>query len=131
MQQNYSLLSWDGRVVKAFGSKSNGIFPRRFESCFQRHLKKQKQKLFFIKNCFTKKNNSQTDFSKKTTPSEFPRICGNSWSCKKFCKKIFYPISKRIYITAGKNVNFIVHSKWISSKQMWRKFMEWQKIIYN
>ena len=26
----------DGRVVKALDSKSNGIFPRRFESCSQR-----------------------------------------------------------------------------------------------
>ena len=29
-------LSCDGRVVKAFDSKSNGIFPRRFESYSQR-----------------------------------------------------------------------------------------------
>ena len=31
-----STLSCDGRVVKAFDSKSNGIFPRRFESYSQR-----------------------------------------------------------------------------------------------
>ena len=30
--------SCDGRVVKAFDSKSNGIFPRRFESYSQRLL---------------------------------------------------------------------------------------------
>ena len=30
------LSSCDGRVVKALDSKSNGIFPRRFESCSQR-----------------------------------------------------------------------------------------------
>ena len=29
--------SCDGRVVKAFDSKSNGIFPRRFESYSQRY----------------------------------------------------------------------------------------------
>ena len=28
--------SCDGRVVKAFDSKSNGVSPRRFESCSQR-----------------------------------------------------------------------------------------------
>ena len=31
-------VSCDGRVVKALDSKSNGIFPRRFESCSQRKL---------------------------------------------------------------------------------------------
>ena len=30
------MFSCDGRVVKAFDSKSNGIFPRRFESYSQR-----------------------------------------------------------------------------------------------
>ena len=28
----------DGRVVKALDSKSNGIFPHRFESCSRRNL---------------------------------------------------------------------------------------------
>ena len=31
-------LCCDGRVVKALDSKSNGIFPRRFESCSQRQF---------------------------------------------------------------------------------------------
>ena len=31
-----SFRSCDGRVVKAFDSKSNGVSPRRFESCSQR-----------------------------------------------------------------------------------------------
>ena len=29
-------MSCDGRVVKALDLKSNGVFPRRFESCSQR-----------------------------------------------------------------------------------------------
>ena len=33
-----SQISCDGRVVKALDLKSNGIFPRRFEPCSQRHL---------------------------------------------------------------------------------------------
>ena len=32
------ILWYDGRVVKAFDSKSNGIFPRRFESYLQRAI---------------------------------------------------------------------------------------------
>ena len=31
-----AIASCDGRVVKALDLKSNGIFPRRFESCLQR-----------------------------------------------------------------------------------------------
>ena len=30
-------MSCDGRVVKALDLKSNGVFPRRFESCSQRY----------------------------------------------------------------------------------------------
>ena len=41
--QVYYLSSCDGRVVKAFDLKSNGIFPRRFESYSQRN--------FFLLKC--------------------------------------------------------------------------------
>ena len=37
-------VSCDGRVVKALDSKSNGIFPRRFEPCSQRTI--------FVLRCF-------------------------------------------------------------------------------
>ena len=39
-------MSCDGRVVKAFDSKSNGIFPRRFESYSQREKRYFFAKLF-------------------------------------------------------------------------------------
>ena len=32
----FFFIGCDGRVVKALDSKSNGIFPRKFESCLQR-----------------------------------------------------------------------------------------------
>ena len=38
MKSFYNLVSCDGRVVKALDLKSNGSFPRRFESCSQRRF---------------------------------------------------------------------------------------------